>query len=67
VGLIIFKTPPLTALAGGGSSVLDSAGLIDTICLGGASFFAWADACEVKLIKVHTQKVRTNAVTKNFF
>jgi hypothetical protein len=67
VGLIIFKTPPLTELAGGGSSVLDSGGLIDITCLGGASFFACADADEVKLIRVNTQTIKTNAVMNNFF
>jgi hypothetical protein len=65
VGLIILRMPPLTALAGGGSSVLDSGGLIDMICLDVA--FVWADADEVKLIRVHTQRISTNAATNNFF
>jgi hypothetical protein len=59
--------PPLTALAGGGSSVLDSCGLMVITCLGGASFFAWANANEAKLIRVNKQMVKTNALMKSFF
>jgi hypothetical protein len=61
VGLIILKTPPLTALAGGGSSVLDSGGLIDIICLD------WADAGGVKPTMVHIKTDKITAAMNIFF